>query len=237
MEWTDPSVLEAVSWRLASELVRRHPNATRLIRGHPGGGQSDCLWILPTAGATGDVRLNRNGTIQILERFDGKTAAWPPTEWDEYLRADPRAFLDRLEMAAGLPKPHKVPTAAPVTLTYRILAAIASTAIKSVHPIDIQLGYLDTSGYGEGPNEALDAFSAIPHELREPRADDFHEEPGYRFWILLRDDVPILAFEQRQGLAWTQHHNVSWPLMALYDESRRHLLVTALKLLRRVDQI
>lgn len=69
MEWTDRSVLEAVSWRLASELVRRHPDTTRLIRGHPGGGQSDCLWILPTASEHGDIRLNRHGTIQVLERF------------------------------------------------------------------------------------------------------------------------------------------------------------------------
>lgn len=46
MEWNDRSVLEAASWRLASELVRRHPDTTRLIRAHPGGGQSDCLWLV-----------------------------------------------------------------------------------------------------------------------------------------------------------------------------------------------
>src|SRR5437588_367965 len=40
MEDFDRSVVEAASWRLASELVRRHPTALRLIRGHPGGGQS-----------------------------------------------------------------------------------------------------------------------------------------------------------------------------------------------------
>ncbi|HSH62026.1 MAG TPA: hypothetical protein VK988_20735 [Acidimicrobiales bacterium] len=47
----------------------------------------------------------------------------------------------------------------------------------------------------------------------------------------------MLALEQREGLAWTPHHNVSFSLMDLYQESRRHLLVTTMKLLRRVDQV
>jgi hypothetical protein len=217
--------------------VRRHPDTTRLIRAHPGGGQSDCLWILPTAGDHGDLRLNREGTIQVLERFDSRDAGdWPPTEWEEYLRADPREFLYRLEVAAGLPVPANVPASQPWTLTCRILAAIAATAIKSVHPIEIQPGMIDTSGYGGGPNAALDDF-AIPDELLRPRPDDFYGHPGYRFWIVLRDDVPILAFEQRRGLAWTTHHAASHDVTDLYEESRRHLLVTTMKLLRKVDHV
>jgi hypothetical protein len=238
MDWIDRSVLQAVSWRLASELFRRHPNTTRLIRGHPGGGQSDCLWLLPLVGEHGDVRLNRHGTIQVLERFDGRPAdEWAPTTWDDYLRADPRHFLDRLERAAGLPTPSQVPPATAATLTCGMLAAIAATAVKTVAPIDIQLGSIDTSGYGGGPNPALDAFSGIPEELRRPRPDDFFGEPGYRFWIVLRNDVPILAFEHQAGLVWTTHHPVSFPIMDLYEESRRNVLVTTLRLLRRVDQI
>lgn len=238
MEWVDRSVLEAASWRLASELVRRHPDTARLIRAHPGGGQSDCLWLLPTAGKTGDVRLNRNGTIQVLERFDGgPPGEWRPTEWDEYLRADPRGFLHRLEVAAGLPSPQQVPPATPTTLTYRVLAAVASTAIKSVHLVEIQPGFIDTSGYGGGPNDALALFSAIPAELLRARDDDFFGESGYRFWVVLRDEVPVLAVEQLEGLAWTPHHDVSFPLMGLYEGARRDLLVTTMRLLRKVDHV
>lgn len=134
VEWVDPSVLEAVSWRLASELVRRHPDTVRLIRAHPGGGQSDCLWILPTAGDTGDIRLNRHGTIQVLERFDGRPAdGWEPTEWGEYIGADPRDFLHRLEVEAGLPSPHQVPASRPTTLTslYYELLSIGQTVAES----------------------------------------------------------------------------------------------------------
>lgn len=146
MEQMDQSVVEAASWRLASEMVRRHPTALRLIRGHPGGGQSDCLWLLPLIGNQGDVRLNRVGTIQVLDRFDGRPAdEWGATTWNDYLFAEPRGFLDRLERAAGLPTPTHVPTATPRTLTYRVLAAIAATAFKTVHPIEIQQGYMSES--------------------------------------------------------------------------------------------
>src|SRR3954451_21205428 len=107
--WVDQSVLEAASWRLASELYRRHPTALTLLRAHPGGGQSDCLWLLPALPKgehAGDVRLNRAGSIQVLERFDGRSnvenAAWT---WDDYLRAEPRQFLASVELAAGLPAP------------------------------------------------------------------------------------------------------------------------------------
>lgn len=236
--WEDRSVLEAASWRLASELVRRHPTIRRLVRAHPGGGMSDCLWLLPLTGEAGDVRLNREGTIQVLERFDGRESTWEPTPWDEYLRADPRDFLDRLESSAGLPAPASVPASTPRTLTLRVLAAIASTAVKSVHPIEIQPGMIDTSGYGGGPNRsAFEAFPGIPGRLVDARPDDFYGHAGYRFWFVIRDDVPVLAFEQREGLGWTPHHDAPVDIMDLYQESRRHLLTVVLKLLRRVDHI
>ena len=236
-DWTDRSVLEAASWRLASELVRRHPVTTRIVHTHPGGGQYDCLTITSPTADRGSVHLNRDGTIQVTDRFDGRTdELWEPAGWDEYLRADPRAFLDRLETAAGLPTPSHVPPSNPMTLTYRVLAALAATAVKSVHPIDIESGQFDTSGYGSGPNDALDSFP-IPDELRRTRPDDLFDEAGYRFWIVSRDRVPILAFEQKEGRAWTQHHNVGFDLMAHYQSSRHNLLVVTLELLRLVDNV
>lgn len=235
MEELDRSVIEAASWRLASELVRRHPTALRLIRGHPGGGQSDCLWLLPVVGDHGDVRLNRVGTIQVLDRFDGRPAdEWRPTEWTDYLFADPRAFLDRLERAAGLPTPAQVPSATSRTLTYRVLAAIAATAFKSVHPIEIQQGYIDSSGYDAGPNRNLDDFPIDPEHLRS-QADDLFGEARYRFWIVVRDEVPMLAVDEAAALAWTSYDASPIDLMALFTSSRRHVLTTALEVLSRID--
>jgi len=236
--WIDQSVLEAASWRLASELVRRHPATTRVVHTRPGGGQYDCLTITGPEGTSGTVQLNRAGTIEVHERFDGLSAdRWDPTGWDEYLRADPREFLDRLERAAGLPTPSRVPPTEPMTLTYRVLAALAATAVKSVHPIEIQPGQFYTSDYGGGPNDALDSFPAIPETLRREQAADLFGFPGYRFWILLRDQVPILAFEQHEGMAWTPHLDDGIDLMGLYDLERHNLLVVTLELLRIADNV
>lgn len=237
-EWIDGSVLEAVSWRLASELVRRHPTTTRVLRTHPGGGQYDCLTITSPTASGGTVQLNRHGTVQVQERFDGRPVeGWEPTEWDEYLRCDPRTFLDRLERASGLTRPGHVPSAVPMTLTLRVLAALAATAVKSVHPVEVQAGYIDTSGYGSGPNDALDSFPFLPDELRRARDDDLFGEPGYRFWVILRDDAPILAIEQGCGRAWTPHGVEGLDLMASYEQSRRNVVVVALDLLRRADNV
>ena len=236
-DWVDRSVLEAASWRLASELVRRHPLTTRVLLTHPGGGQYDCLTITSPTGDGGSVQLNRNGGIPVHDRCDGRTAEHWGVGWDEYLRADPRAFLDRLERGSGLPTPPHVPSSNPSTLTYRVLAALAATAVKSVHPIEIEAGQLDTSGGGGGPNDALDSFGSIPTELRRDRDDDPFQLGGYRFWIVLRDGVPILAFEQEQGMAWTQHHGEAFDLMGLYERSRHNVLIVALDLLRLADNI
>lgn len=232
------SVLEAASWRLASELVRRHPQTLRILRTHPGDGQYDCLTITMPDLQGGTIQLNRNGTIQVQETFGRVDAApWEPTDWDEYLRDDPRSFLVRLEAAAGLQAPLHVPSATALTLTYRSLAALTATAVKSVHPIMVHSGYFDTSGYDAGPNALLDAFTGIPQHLRDPRRDDLFGEPGYRFWIVTRNEVPILAIEQVEGLAWSTHHIEPINLIHEYQRSRRSINVTALELLRRADNI
>lgn len=237
-DWVDRTVLEAASWRLASELVRRHPRTTRILITHPGGGQYDCLTITSGAADGGTIQLNRSGTIQVHQRFDGRSAdEWPPTEWDDYLRADPREFLDRLEQAAGLSTPSHVPPSDPTTITYRVLAALTATAVKTVHPITIESGQIDTSGYGGGPNPVLDVFRSIPDELRRARDDDLFGQPGYRFWIVRRDRVPILAIEQDDGTAWTPHHPGGVDLLGLYELSRHHLPTVTLELLRLADNI
>ncbi|MDN5871463.1 MAG: hypothetical protein L0H73_12165 [Nitrococcus sp.] len=76
-----------------------------------------------------------------------------------------------------------------------LLAPIAATAFKGVHPIEIQPGTIDTAGYGGGHNDAAFAPFAIPDDLLEPQANDCLGQPGYRFWFVLRDQVPALVFE------------------------------------------
>ena len=232
----DRTVVEAASWRLASELVRRHPEEVRLVRGHPGGGQYDVLW-LRTLGPgkridPGDVPLNRNGTIQIHGRFDGQEVRdWEPKPWSAYLSSDPYEFLLRLEAAAGLQAPASTPPSTPRTLTYRVLAAVAATAVMSVHPIEIQEGFIDSSG-GGGPNRVLDEF-AVDRERLVPGPDDLYGQPGYRFWIVVRSGTPLVAVDQRDATAWSATGGPPFSLVELYQQAGRDVAVVAGEVLRR----
>ena len=230
------TVIEAASWRLASELARRHPTEIRIVRGHPGGGQYDVLWLRRLGEGNqvdpGNVPLNRNGTIQIHGRFDGEPVGdWESTRWDEYLSADPLEFLLRLEAAAGLRPPATTPSSTPATLTYRVLAAIAATAVMSVHPIDIQPGFIDASDWC-GPNSKLDAFPIDSARL-VPGPNDLYGEPRYRFWIVVRGDQPLIAIDQADATAWSAISSEPFNLVDLYQASGRDVAVVAGKVLRR----
>jgi len=225
-------VIEAASWRLASELMRRHPNGARLFRGHPGSGQYDVLWIVGVPNPGVDVRLNRTGTIQVHGRADGgREIQWQPTSWIEYLGSDSRAFIQRLEAAAGWPGPAEVPPSTPETLTYRVLAALAAMGTKTVHPIGIAQGYIDTSGYGGGPNTALRDFS-IPSHLTDVRSEDFYGEPGYRFWLPCRDGAPFAAIEQTSATAWFLNRSAHLDLRMAYRELHKEPALVAAEVLR-----
>ena len=75
------------------------------------------------------------------------------------------------------------------------------------------------------------AFPQIDPALLRPRPEDFYGEPGYRFWFLLRDEEPVLAFEQDQALAWSRDGQHPTRLSALYRRHRRDVTLTATALL------
>lgn len=232
------TVTEAISWRLASELCRRHPKTTRILITHPGGGQYNCLTIINSQGGIGVIQLNRSGTIQVHQKFDtDRPSDWRVTEWSEYLASDPLEFLERLENSSGLNPPRDVPASIPRTLTYRVLAALTATAIMTVRPLEVKSGFIDTSDGGGGPNGALKLFDAIPEKLLRLRPTDLYGEPGYRFWILTRAGVPILVIEEETATGWVQHRKTAIDLKKVFTRHHRNPQLVAFELLRRVDTL
>ena len=67
-------------------------------------------------------------------------------------------------------------------------------------PIMIEQGFIDSSGYGGGPNTSLERFST-PAALVEGRPDDLFGEPGYRWWLACRGREPFVALEQSSASA------------------------------------
>ncbi len=165
------SVVEAASWRLATGIVRRHPDLV-IRREHPGGGQSDCLAVRSSRGLL--MYLNRVGTIQLhgMENTSGDPN-WQPTEWRTSLTAKhPRSFGRELETAARLPDVAQTPENSPAVLVYRLLTAIASLHVLA-EPVAISMRTIDSSGYGGGPAEWLQDFPWIAERIRAGQADPF----------------------------------------------------------------
>jgi hypothetical protein len=107
-------------------------------------------------------------------------------------------------------------------------------SFKSVRPADIQPGFIDTSGYGGGPNRHLDQF-AIPDTLLEPRPDDLFGEPGYRFWIVCREDDPLVAIEQTTATAWALGEEQGIELESVFAQSGRNVSAASMEVVRRMD--
>ena len=141
------TLIEAVSWKLSSLLVTRHPELV-IRREHPGGGQYDVLAVRSDRGC--NIQMNRAGRIHVHARHGGGDPDWQPMRWHEAIGPEYKQVVERLEVAAGLVHVSRTPRSTPSVLVYRLLSGLADLQILS-QPIDISMGALDTSGYGAGP--------------------------------------------------------------------------------------
>jgi hypothetical protein len=107
----------------------------------------------------------------------------------------------------------------------------------TVRPLEVQSGFIDTSGYGGGPNGALELFDAIPEKLLQRRQTDLNSEPICRFWILTRAGVPILVIEEETATGWVQHRKTAIDLKKVFTRHHRNPQLVAFELLRRVDTL
>ena len=67
-------VIEALSWKLVSELHRRHPKKFTVIETHPGGGMYDCLCLYAVNESTSIASLNRAGSFQVHDEYNRNIA-------------------------------------------------------------------------------------------------------------------------------------------------------------------
>lgn len=161
------ALVEAASWALARDLTRRHPELS-ILKYHPGGGQYDCLAIRSASGL--HIDLNRVGRIHVHADHTGDSVRTEPVEWNDYLEADPREFVERLERIVGLPHVTSIPVTTPRVLTYRVLAAFSHLHAFGRHA-DISMSTLDSSGgMGGGPAAWP---SDYPTVIRAMDADPF----------------------------------------------------------------
>lgn len=178
--------------------------------------------------------LNREGTIQVLDRFDGQASTWEPTSWEDYMRSDPKRFLLELERAAGLAPATSIPPSAIDTLVYRLLATFAALSCKSVDPMRIEQGFIDTAGYGSGVNASISDFPGLESRIsRDCQAGGGGAHPGFRYWMTWRKGKPLVAINRETGKIWTS--NGKWPITLdrMYAAAGRDVERLALEILSR----
>jgi hypothetical protein len=220
------SVLEAASWRLASELARRHPDRLRVYETHPGGGQYDCL-TLASAGSspTPLVYLNRVGTIQVHTTLDGQQPEEiQEIDWATYLAAAPSEFLRGIERDTGLAAPDAVPPTQPHTLVYRCLALAASVEVLGVRTRAIVSGFVDSSTYPGVRDELFAAMPAADRRRETVEADDPFGYAEYRFWFVTEHEEPVAWFETTGWAGDTSGREVD--LMEAYKRRGRRVGAT-----------
>lgn len=190
---------EALSWGLASRLVRRHPRL-RIVEEHPGGGQYDCLTIPGRGDGDFDtIHLNRAGSAFVWGRESSWRWAWRGI-WNELASgSDFRFGVELLEHHAGLAKADPTPPAEPHTVAYRLIAATL-------------LANLGTRSWRASFDFGGETWTGLPVPSWVPRPDGS--------WLVHRDAEPVLAFDCGAGTV-ARSDGEHFDLMALYEEDRR----------------
>lgn len=232
-------LVELSSWRIATALVKRHPDDITVFIGYPGGGQNDVLWMKNRKNPKpyqGEILLNRTGTIQLGSRFDGLPLRGPgPIKWENYIIGDHPAFIRQLESHAGLPCVSKSPKSTNRVLTYQaftqILGKIFIENGNFFEPdrYTVRNGYIDSSGVtGSSQNRDIKLFGFDEKLFNRQETDQFGQE-NYRFWILYKitseqEWIPKVGFEESSGtVIILKNKPKKLNLMLVYNESGRKL--------------
>lgn len=215
-------ILEAVSWRLATELVRRFPDRLLVIETHPGGGQYDCISLIDQDQLSNlrSIDLNRIGSVWVHRRDDSDWV-WRGC-WTELLLVDDsRLPLDRLCWQAGLAAVLRLPNATRSVVSYRVISAFLTHQMLGRQRWECRNGFLDGSGMSGGQrDEWFDRIPAAGERMLVSEPSDPFGQPAYRFWFLLKDGEPRLAIEPSRGFAYdTRGHTTN--LFARYEKARR----------------
>ena len=234
-------VAEAASWRLAAELIRRHPDDLWAVETHPMTGQYDCLTILERSGArhhTPLFQLNRMPGGHVTSRSWFSTHAdranWLDVIFSSDMRREIVAPLEQLE---GLSVPSETPPTTPQSIGARVIAAALWTRLAT-SPLSAINGVNDSSGmFGSGIRSGLFAeFTGMEAEIAGHDPDELDGHPAYRYWFITgtadgATERPLLAIDTDRGLVWSKRLQKA-DLMSLYDQCDRkiNLLVARLAL-------
>lgn len=237
-------LINATSWWLAAELVRRNPHLM-ILETHPGGGMYDCLAIrdgrdIKKAPPLAD--FNRIGSLHLFEAGKGYQGRTTIFSWPEIL-ASPHMHLvvDKIESTCELTyDSDALPT--PRVLAYEFIATALAIKMNDPADWDARNEFLDSSGDDTGWTKDDDLRGYI-NEFPPVVHPDFGErdalidrtpvlgiwrEPYSHYWAVLRDEEPVLLVSI-EGVIYTREK--AFQLSELSVEMVGGMQVLAAKLL------
>lgn len=170
------SIRSAVTWRIVTELIRRHHQrfSLRVYELHPGGGQYDCLAILGGEGGDSFAKQIAHFNIQSqhlhvfhpldTESSNPQRVGLPDNDYVlAFLQADdPREVVDRIERALGMPQVQApLPPSTPAVLGLRVIAGLLERFALSRLQLEARCAWHDSSGM-EGSYPVMSWLAPFP---------------------------------------------------------------------------
>jgi hypothetical protein len=148
-----PGLTLAASWRVLTELWRRHCGGhdLRLLHTHPGASERGqlCMLVDPLAGQVMDcTRLVLNlggpsGTYEVHAK--GRRVAEGQYLWPT-LTDDPAQVVDSLERQLGLRAPAALPASTPPVLVMRLVGELLTATCLDRDGLAVEAAWMDWSG-------------------------------------------------------------------------------------------
>ena len=166
--------VNALSWRVASELARRDPSVFVGLTGYGGGAShSDALMLTNGGGIHYDARRMGSGFSACVDNGD-----YLMISWERALQMDSaRDIAVALEVLAGIHLPSQAPPTSGRALGYRLIASILEMTLGDRRSWQVH----ETQG---GP-------------LGGPREEVLARLQNYQDarWILKRDEEPVAIID------------------------------------------
>lgn len=148
-----PGLTLAATWRVLTELWRRHRGThdLRLLQMNPGISECGqlCMLVEPRAGRVMDcprLLLNLGGPTGTYEVYaEGHLVAEGEYLWPA-LTDDPAQVVDRLERQLGLRAPAALPASTAPVLVMRLVAELLTTACLDRNGLAVETAWMDWSG-------------------------------------------------------------------------------------------
>jgi len=227
------TLVRALAWTVASDLVRRHPTDLRVIETHPGGGQYDCLsvvrWSADRSELENIVHLNVLGHITPNSWFgsvDDERFNW----LEVLLCADRRCYVvTQLERTAGLQVPAHAPMPTSTSIGPMVISAFLGRSALGAAGWKAANGVCDSSQDVSVRRHLFEQLSWVGDAAADTAPGAPFERPEYRFWFLgSKDDEGVdlssaaFAVDSWTGELW-RHDGLHVDLLRQYRRANNSL--------------